>query len=71
LPGRRRVVGKRGQPDYKFFFEFAEPTEPDLLEGEEWKPWGSAYLGYPHPTGIWGGRGWVSNQGRFATRTES
>jgi hypothetical protein len=32
-----RVVGKRGQPDYKFSFEFAEPTEPDLLEGEEWK----------------------------------
>jgi hypothetical protein len=44
------VVGKRGQPDYKFSFEFAEPTEPDLLEGEEWKPWASAF---------------VSNKGRF------
>jgi hypothetical protein len=44
------VVGQRGQPDYKFYFEFAEPTEPDLLEGEEWKPWGPAF---------------VSNKGRF------
>jgi hypothetical protein len=40
------VVVKRGRPDYKFFFEFAEPTEPDLLEGDEWKPWDAAYLGY-------------------------
>jgi hypothetical protein len=38
------VVGKRGRPDYKFFFEFAEPTEPDLLEGEEWKPLGPAFV---------------------------
>jgi hypothetical protein len=47
------VVGKRGQPDYKFFFEFADPTEPDLLEGEEWKPWGPAF---------------VSDKGRFRDR---
>ncbi len=28
--------------DGGFEFEFAEPNEPPLLEGEEWKPWGKA-----------------------------